>query len=41
VEHLAAVVQDVDMVAAGRLHHCLEERVLDWTAGWAVDGAAS
>jgi len=40
VEHLAAVVQGVDMVAAGRLLHCLEMRVIDWTVGWAVDGAA-
>jgi len=40
VEHLAAVVQEIDMVAAGRLLHCSEERVLDWTASWAVDGAA-
>jgi len=36
----AEAVQDVDMVAAGRLLHCSEERVLDWTAGCAVDGAA-
>ena len=28
------------MVAAGRLLHCSEERVLDWTASWAVDCAA-
>ena len=40
VEHLTAIVQDVDMVAAGRLLHCSEEWDHDWTTVWAVDGAA-